>query len=164
MTVLAALAVAMAFMLGELWLSKRHERALLVRGAVAAADPVYGAMRWAYPAAFVAMAVEGFLRGSPRFAVAGAVLFVAAKLLKFWAIASLGERWTFKVFVLPDAPLVASGPYRFMRHPNYVGVIGELAAMAMLTGARVAGPLAFVSFSWLLLRRITAEEKALRIG
>ena len=161
---LTALAVVAALMLLELWISTRNERALLSRGAVTPHDPVYGTMRWAYPAAFVAMAVEGVLSApAPRSLVlAGTIVFLAAKLFKFWAIAALGERWTYKVLVLPGVPLVTSGPYRFIRHPNYVGVIGELIGMALVTEARFAGPAGVVFFSWLLSRRIRAEEQALR--
>jgi methyltransferase len=121
-------------------------------------------MRWAYPAVFVAMAVEGVLSAPPppALVVAGAAVFTASKLLKFWAIATLGERWTYRVLVLPGVPLVASGPYRFIRHPNYVGVVGELIGMALVTEARFAGPAGVLFFSWLLSRRIQAEDRALR--
>ena len=68
----------------------------------------------------------------------------------------------YKVLVLPGVPLVTGGPYQFVRHPNYVGVIGELIGMALITGARVTGPFGVVFFSWLLVRRIRAEERALR--
>jgi methyltransferase len=162
----AALVVVFALMLAELWLSIRNERTLVRKGAVAAPDPVYGEMRWAYPGAFLVMALEGWLIGpaSREAVLAGAGLFAAGKLVKLWAIASLGERWTYRVFVLPDVPLVTAGPYRFIRHPNYVGVVGELVGMAIVTGARISGPLVLVYFSWLLIRRIRAEEKALKIG
>ena len=53
-----------------------------------------------------------------------------------------GACWTFRVIVVPGTTLVASGPYRFMRHPNYVAVVGELVGVALMTGARVTGPLA----------------------
>ena len=166
MVPLAALAVVIAFMLGELAISKRNERILLARGATAPPDPVYTTMQWAYPGAFVAMAIEGMTAGIAPASVLwiGAMVFAAAKALKFWAIASLGVRWTYRVFVLPGAPLVAAGPYRWLRHPNYVGVVGELLGMALLTGARVSGPVAILFFSWLLRRRIQAEERALGIG
>src|SRR5262245_34776491 len=109
------------------------------------------------------MAAEGILtnRSIGGAAVAGVVVLVLAKALKFWAIASLGRRWTYKVLVLPGAPLVASGPYRFVRHPNYVAVIGELVAMALLSDARVTGTLSVIGFGILLVRRIAAEERAL---
>jgi methyltransferase len=160
--IIAASFVA-AFMIGELWLSRRNERALLRRGAVGVDDPAYGTMRWAYPGVFVAMAAEGVWTGPAPIplASAGAGVMAAAKLLKYWAIASLGERWTYRVFVLPGAPLVTTGPYRFLRHPNYVAVVGELVGMALLTGAGVTGPLGVVYFSLLLARRIMSEEKAI---
>jgi methyltransferase len=78
-----------------------------------------------------------------------------------WAIASLGTRWTYRVLVVPNAPLVARGPYRFLRHPNYVGVVGELVGMAMLVQAPVTGVLSVMGFGYLLRLRIRAEEQAL---
>jgi methyltransferase len=93
--------------------------------------------------------------------LAGAVVFVAAKALKYWAIASLGRRWSFRVLVLPGAPLVGHGPYAVFRHPNYVGVMGELVGMALLTGAPVSGLVSTVLFAGLLWRRIRVEERAL---
>ena len=123
-------------------------------------------MRWAYPGVFAAMAVEGAVAG-PEPGVttaAGAAVLVAAKAFKFWAIASLGTRWTYRVLVLPNAALVDRGPYRFMRHPNYVAVLGELAGMALLTGARVTGVAGTLFFASLLYRRIRAEERALQLN
>lgn len=162
---LGALVVALALMLIELRVSRMHERDLVARGAAAPPDPAYAAMRVVYPGAFVAMAIEGAFAGPPRSAqVAGGVaVFLAAKILKAWAIRTLGTRWTFRVFVLPEAPLVTGGPYRLMRHPNYVAVIGELGGMALAVDARSTGPLAIACFAWLLWLRIEAEERALRL-
>jgi methyltransferase len=161
-----ALTVVIAFMLVELMISTGNERRLKSRGAMTPPDPVYPAMRVAYPSAFVLMAIEGILRPPvPNELLSAAVaLFVLAKALKFWAIGSLGELWTYKVYVVPGAPLVNSGPYRLMRHPNYVAVVGELVAMAMVTGALVAGPLGVIGFGLLLWRRVRAEEQALGLS
>lgn len=160
-----ALIVALACMLVELQLSRAHERQLLARGAVAPEDPPYEAMRWVYPGAFVAMAIEGALAGIPRPAIVGTgiAVFAASKLLKAWAIHTLGIRWTYRVFILPGEPLVTRGPYRLMRHPNYLAVIGELVGMALAVEARVTGPVAVAWFAWLLRRRIAAEEHALNL-
>jgi len=162
---IATLIAVIVMMLAELWLSRTNERWMFGHGAMAPPDPVYSTMRWAYPGAFIAMAAEGVIVGGPseRAALAGVIVLVLAKAVKFWAIASLGNRWTYRVLVVPGAPLVASGPYRWMRHPNYVGVIGELIAMALLSGARVTGPLALIGFGYLLIQRIGAEERALGI-
>lgn len=160
---ITVLAAVLVMMLGELWLSRSNERWMFARGAVVTADPAYKLMRLAYPGAFVAMAIEGVLVDRPADAIAltGVVVLVAAKALKFWAIASLGKRWTYRVLVMPGAPLVSTGPYRFIRHPNYVGVVGELLAMALITGARLTGPISLIVFGWLLAVRIRTEEQAL---
>ncbi len=87
---------------------------------------------------------------------------VVAKALKWWAMTSLGVRWTFRVLIVPGAPLVTHGPYAILRHPNYLAVVGELLAMSLMTGARVSGPLTIVFFGWLMWRRIQVEDRALR--
>lgn len=159
-----SLAAVLLMMGAELIVSRRHEARLRALGAWEPADDVYATMRWAYPGAFVAMALEGAAAGTEPGAttVVGVVVFAASKLLKLWAIAALGPRWTFRVLVLPAAPLVAHGPYAFVRHPNYIAVVGELLGMALLVGARVTGPLTTVLFSLLLRRRIGVENRALR--
>jgi methyltransferase len=143
-----------------------NEIAQRERGGIEAQGDVYNAMRVVYPVAFLLMIAEGALRGSASIAVAtsGLVLFGAAKTLKWWAILTLGEFWTFRVIVVPRAPLVTNGPYHLIRHPNYVAVFGELLSVALMTGARLTGPIAVVGFGLLILRRIGVEEKALRSG
>jgi methyltransferase len=150
-------------LLVELRLSRANEQRYRRQGAIDAPDPVYRIMRWAYPGAFVLMAIEGAVGGRTvdRFAVAGAVVFIGAKALKAWAIQTLGSRWTYRVLVLPGAPLVRSGPYTLFRHPNYIGVLGELLGMALMMTARITGPIATLAFAELLRRRIAAEERAL---
>jgi len=162
---LLVLLAVIVMMLAELWLSTTNERVLVANGAVQADDPVYGVMRIAYPGVFVAMALEGVTTGVEPGPItfAGVALMFLAKALKFWAIASLGRRWTYRVLVIPSLPLVTTGPYQWMRHPNYVAVVGELVAMALMTHARVTGPIGTVSFGWLLWRRIAAEERAMEL-
>ena len=155
----------LVMMLAELWLSTSNERILLANGGLYARDLRFAVMRIAYPAVFIAMAAEGAYQGvepDPT-TFAGVALMFVAKALKFWAIASLGTRWTFKVIVMPGLPLVTTGPYRWMRHPNYVAVVGELIAMALMTHARATGPLGTLFFGWLLLRRIAAEERGMAL-
>ena len=141
----------------------QRRRCCRARGAVEPADDVYPAMQWAYPLGFVAMGVEGALTGPapPTVLAAGLALFGAAKALKAWAISSLGPRWTFRVLVPPGAPLVTRGPYRLMRHPNYLAVVGEIAGVALTVWAPITGAAALVGFGWLLRRRIAVEDRAL---
>jgi methyltransferase len=157
-------AIVFGTMLVEARRASANERAQRARGGIEPAGDVYAAMRIVYPGAFLAMIIEGAMRGAPRptVVVAGVVLFLAAKGLKWWAILSLGPFWTFRVIVVPGARLVAGGPYRWLRHPNYVGVIGELAGAALMTGATLTGVAGIAIFCWLLVRRISVEERALR--
>jgi methyltransferase len=165
LTAAVAVAVVLLIMLAELWVSNANERVLRARGAIEPPDPVFPAMRLVYPGVFMAMAIEGALSppAGGGLVLAGVVVFVAGKLLKVWAIVTLGPFWTYKVLVVPGETLVARGPYALMRHPNYVGVVGELVGFAMIVAARVTGPLSVVVFGWLLWQRIAAEERALGI-
>jgi methyltransferase len=120
-------------------------------------------MSIAYPGSFLAMLIEGAFRGVPALLVValGLTVFVLAKLVKWAAIVALGRSWTFRIIVVPGDSLIASGPYRYLRHPNYVGVVGEFVGTALMTGAIVTGPMALLGFGILLRRRIAVEEDAL---
>jgi methyltransferase len=159
LTVVAALLM----MGGELVLSRFNEQQLRAKGAVEPPGDVIGTMRWVYPVSFLAMGAEGAMVGpSPdSIMVAGLVLFGFAKALKVWAISSLGPRWSYRVLILPGAPLVSSGPYRFMAHPNYLAVVGELVSVAMIVAAPISGALATIAFGLLMRARIRVEDRAL---
>ena len=163
MRVLIALAVVFVPMLFEARRAAANERAQLSRGGIEAAGDVYRIMRVAYPAAFLAMIAEGAMRGGPRVGVVavGAAVFVLAKILKWWAIASLGQSWTFRVITVSGAVLVTTGPYAFLRHPNYIAVVGELVGTALVAGALLTGPTATIAFGILMMKRIAIEERAL---
>ena len=162
------LIIALVFlpMLAEARLAAVNERAQRARGGVEPAGDVYKLMQVAYPGVFAAMIAEGMLRGgaSTPFLVSGLALFAAAKALKWWAVAALGAYWTFRVIVVPGAPLVSTGPYAYLRHPNYVAVAGELVSVALMTGALIAGPLGTVAFGALMWVRIRVETRALSVS
>jgi methyltransferase len=162
-TVAAAAAAIFAAMLAETAISARHDRALRAMGAVEPPGDVYRAMALVYPGAFVAILAEGLLRGAAvdGWFAAGLAVFAASKALKYWAIATLGPRWTFRVLVPPGSARTSAGPYRWIAHPNYLAVAGELAGAAIAMHAPVAGPIAVAGFGLLMWRRITIEETAL---
>ena len=145
---LLILIVVYAPMLLEALRASRNERAQRALGGIEPADDVYTLMRVAYPGAFLAMIVEGMLRGGPPRPVllSGVVVFAIAKTLKWWAILTLGRFWTFRILVIPGATLVAEGPYRWLRYPNYVGVVGELIGVGLMTGAWVFFPIGTAGF------------------
>lgn len=150
-------------MIAEAIVSARHDRALRARGAVEPAGDVYKVMQLAYPGCFLILLAEGVLRGVRWDAVmgVGAAIFAAAKALKYWAIASLGERWTFRVLVPPGSTPTRRGPYHWINHPNYVAVGGELAGVAIAMHAAVSGVPVTAAFIFLMWRRVAIEDKAL---
>lgn len=157
------LAVAFVPMAFEARLAAAHDRALRAAGAREPLHDVFPLMQVAYPAAFLAMAFEAWRRGADANAVfiAGLIVFALAKSIKYWAIATLGRRWSFRVLVLPGSPLITTGPYRFMRHPNYLGVIGEIGGMAVMAQGPIAGITSLLVFAALIAMRIRIEERAL---
>jgi methyltransferase len=164
MTVWLTLAVVAVCMIAEAARAARNEARQRALGGIEPPGDVYQLMCAAYPAAFLVMIGEALWRGTPAagsMQIAGAVVFVLAKALKWWAIVTLAGAWTFRVIVVPGMTRVASGPYRLMAHPNYVAVVGELTGVALLTGARVAGPLATLAFGLLMARRVAIERRAL---
>jgi methyltransferase len=161
------LAVALfAMMIAEAAISHRHDVRLRAQGAIEPAGDVYAAMQVAYPGIFILMLGEGFWRGvhPDGVAVAGLAVLAVAKALKYWAIATLGERWTFRVLVPPGSERTRRGPYRWLSHPNYMAVVGEIAGGALASHAWVTGPIAFALFGTLMLQRIRVEEAALSKG
>jgi len=90
-----------------------------------------------------------------------AVLFAALLGARLWTLWSLGPYWTTRVITLPDAPLVRRGPYRHLRHPNYVIVAGEIAVLPLIFGAWRLALLFSVLNAALLWHRIRVEDQAL---
>lgn len=88
-------------------------------------------------------------------------VFVVAKILKFWAIRSLGKYWTMKVLILPGSHVVTQGPYRYIKHPNYMAVLLEIAAIALAGKSIITFLIIFSLFSWILYYRVVSEEQAL---
>jgi methyltransferase len=167
-----ALSVVMGLLLAETRISVRNEAGLRERGAVEPPGDVYRALAVIYPSAFLLMGAEGLWRAvaaggsvanamAPAWWVAGIGLMAASTALKYWAIANLKDRWTFKVLVLPGAPLVRTGPYRYVDHPNYIAVCGELSAMALMMSAWMTGPVMALAYAIALRTRLRVETRAL---
>lgn len=154
---------ALLIMAGEAVLSSFNEKALRARGAIEPSGDVIGMMRLAYPGAFVLMGVEGALTGpAPQdVLMLGLAIFGVAKALKVWAISSLGSKWSYRVLVVPGDPLVTTGPYQFISHPNYLAVVGEIVSVAAIVWAPITGVLAAIGFGWLMILRMRIEDRAL---
>jgi methyltransferase len=150
-------------MLLELQIAVFNDRALRARGAIEPPDDVFRIMQFAYPGAFLLIGLDALRHEwlSRDIVLLGLLLFGWAKALKFWVIRTLGSRWSFRVMVIPGLPLIRSGPYRWVRHPNYLAVLGEIAAIAVALSTPIGGIVSLVGFGWLLRKRIQVEERAL---
>jgi methyltransferase len=88
-------------------------------------------------------------------------VFVLLQVGRVWVIATLGRRWTTRIIVLPNAPLVQHGPYRYCRHPNYLLVIAEIAVLPLTFGSIVNAVIFSAINLVLIARRIRIEERSL---
>jgi len=148
----------------ELRLAERNRRALQARGGIEAGASHYPWMV-ALHALFLACAPLEVLvlrrPFRPLLAAAMLALLLAAMTLRYAAIRALGERWTTRILVVPGLAPVTAGPYRWLRHPNYLAVGLEILALPLVHGAWLTAAL-FSGLNLLLLRtRIRAEERAL---
>jgi methyltransferase len=145
--------------LGELWLSHRNTKRLLAQGGHEVGAGHYplivgvhilwlAALWWLAPI----RSVDGFFLG----------LYVLLQVARFWTIEALGDRWTTRIIVLPDAPLVKRGPYRFVDHPNYVVVAGEIAVLPLVFGLWQVALIFTLLNAAVLAIRIRQENRALR--
>ena len=151
--------------LAELVVSRRNAAWSAARGGVETGQGHYPAMVALHSGLLVGSLGEVWLADRPfrpRLGWPMLGLVAASQGLRWWCIATLGRRWNTRVIVIPDVPLVASGPYRVLRHPNYVAVVVEGAALPLVHGAWVTS-LAFTVLDAAVLRvRLRVEEAALR--
>ncbi len=145
--------------LGELILARRNTTKLLARGAYEA-SPGHYPLIVAVHAGWL-LALWWLAPGKPIHWPLMA-LFLLLQLGRLWVLATLGERWTTRIIVLPQAPLVARGPFRFVRHPNYVIVAAEIAVLPLAFGLWEAALIFSALNAALLAIRIRAEEQALK--
>jgi methyltransferase len=149
----------------ELWLTRRNLERARRKGGVEAGRGHYPAMVLLHTLFLAACLAEVYLLGRrlrPALAAAMLVLLAGAMALRYWAIAALGERWTTRVVVVPGDAAVATGPYRLVRHPNYLAVVVEGLALPLAHGAWLTAALFTLANAPLLAVRIRAEEAALR--
>jgi methyltransferase len=146
--------------------SRAHERRNAARGGQLVPEPAFGAMALLHVATLVGAPLEAWLRSSPPPVWVGAPALVTlggATALRVWALTSLGDAWSVRVTRFPDGarPVVSRGPYRHVRHPNYLAVILELLALPLAGGAWITAISASVANALILARRIPLEEREL---
>jgi len=143
----------------ELVHGRRNEAALLARGGIEVGRghyPLFPLLHASWLAALLLLVPAGTPLSWPWLAV-----FLVLQLLRLWIIASLGPFWTTRIITLPDAPLVRRGPYRFLRHPNYVVVVAEIAVLPLVFGAWQIALIFSALNAALLAWRVHVEAQAL---
>ena len=150
----------------ELAVSQRHAAASLRRGGVESGQghfPVMVALHAALLAGCVAEPLALHRTFVPALGWPMIAVVVAANILRWWCVFTLGERWTARVIVIPGMPLVRSGPYQWFAHPNYVAVIVEGAALPLAGGAWITACAFTLLNAGLLTVRIRCESRALGV-
>jgi methyltransferase len=155
---LVILALVTMERLFELWLARRNTRRLLGEGAREHGQGHYplivgvhvlwlASLWWLAPR----QPIDGFWLG----------IYIVLELARVWVLATLGRRWTTRIIVLDDAPLVNEGPYRLVNHPNYWVVIGEIAVLPLVFGLWLVALIFTLLNAVVLSIRIREENRAL---
>ena len=152
------LALVTAQRLGELGLARRNTRRLLEQGAREHAPGHYPLIVAVHALWLAALWWLAPTRGVDPFWLA---VFVLIELARIWVLATLGPRWTTRIIVLADAPLIEGGPYRFVNHPNYWVVIAEIAVLPLVFGLWTVALIFSLLNAAVLAVRIRAENEAL---
>ena len=145
--------------LGELCLAQSNTKKLLASGATEVAPGHYPLIVLLHGLWLTGLWVLAW--NTPVSEVWLAV-FVLLQILRFWTLWTLGRRWTTRIIVVPGENLVTRGPYHFLRHPNYIVVIGEIAVLPLCFGMPLYGFLFSVANAAILTVRIKEENAALR--
>lgn len=162
---LVLVAAVGACRLVELRLSRRHQRALAAGGAAPLPEPVFPAMVALHTGILAAAVIETLLLARPfvvGLAIPAVALVLLGNALRFWVIATLGVQWNVRVVAsTPALGVVTRGPYRFVRHPNYVAVFVELTALPLVHGAYLTAIAGALLHAAILRRRVGLEESVL---
>jgi methyltransferase len=150
--------------LAELVVATRNARWAFAHGGVESGRGHYPVMAAMHTVFLVACIAEVAIADRPFLPWLGwpmLALVVASQALRWWCVATLGHQWNTRVIVVPGLPLVSGGPYRWLRHPNYVAVVVEVAALPLVHTAWVTALVFTLANAVVLAVRIPVEERAL---
>ncbi|MBE3551791.1 MAG: isoprenylcysteine carboxyl methyltransferase family protein [Kyrpidia tusciae] len=150
--------------LAELGLARHNARWIRARGGFEVGREHYPWIVLLHVSFFAGMVAEVRIRGLAGFSVwwPALALFAASQGLRYWSLRSLGHYWNTRIFVIPGHPPVRRGPYRWLKHPNYLAVMVELVSLPLAFHAHWTALLVSVANAPLLALRIRVEEGALR--
>jgi methyltransferase len=146
--------------ISELVLSRSNEKWLLQNGAIEFGKEHYPIIVALHVSFFIALVTEFLLKGSDSWSPFLMTLYFLLIVFKGWVIFSLGKFWNTKIYRIPKSPLVKKGPYKYIRHPNYVVVVFELILIPLVFELYLTAALFTILNAIMLTVRIKAEEKA----
>src|SRR5271170_4845568 len=161
---LGLLVVVALLRIVELQISRRHQREMVERGASKVDEPRFRWMVLLHTAVLIGAALEVLLLRRPFIPMLAAVMFaifLAANVLRWWVIRTLGNHWNVQVVDSTSLGVISSGPFRYVRHPNYAAVFAEMLALPLIHTAwitAIAGSLAHIA---VLSQRLSTEERVL---
>ncbi|HEY9800559.1 MAG TPA: isoprenylcysteine carboxylmethyltransferase family protein [Leptolyngbyaceae cyanobacterium] len=144
--------------------SKRNAAVVLANGGQMHASNYLGVVKVMQLSWFLAMIAEVWLFNRPfipALAICALILTVVSQTLRYLSMRELGDRWIHQVVTVPGTPVIESGVYKYIRHPNWCALIIELAVVPLIHTAYLTAIIFTLVNAWLLIQRIPAEEKAL---
>ena len=161
---LGLLVAVAALRLLELRISKQHQKEMLGRGATRVEEPRFRWMVVLHTAVLLGSAVEVVFLHRPFLPVLGTIMlivFLAANVVRWWVIRTLGEHWNVQIVDSTRLGVVTSGPFRFVRHPNYAAVFAEIIALPLIHTAWITAIVGTVAHAIVLKMRLSTEERVL---
>ncbi len=151
--------------ISELLYARKNEKTLRAKGAVEYDRAGYSVIVTMHVLFFLSLVAEKIYLGRTynSMSLLFLILFVFAQLLRYWAISSLGVFWNTRIIVLPGNELVNRGPYKYLRHPNYISVAIEFAVIPLIFSCYITAIVFSIINYVLIRRRIRIEEEALNI-
>jgi methyltransferase len=161
---LILLAVVGALRIVELRISRRHQRDLMSRGAERVEEPKFRWMVLLHITVLIGAAIEVVLLKRPFYSGLAAIaflIFLVANAVRWWVIRTLGNHWNVQVIDSTRLGVVTSGPFRFVRHPNYAAVFAEMLALPLIHSAWITAFVGSVAHMMVLAQRLSTEEPVL---
>jgi len=145
--------------LSELFIARRNERWLLAQGAIQYGQEHYPFMIALHTLFIVSIIVEYVLKGQPNIDWLFLAIFLTVLSFKFWALSSLGKYWNTKIYRVPGVYPVKKGPYKFLKHPNYIEVVCEIAVIPLVFHLYYTAIIFSILNAIMLTVRINVENK-----
>jgi methyltransferase len=161
---LALLLLVALLRLAELRISKRHQQEMIARGAAKVEEPRFRWMVLLHTSVLVGAAIEVVVLKRPFIPWLAApmfLVFLAANAVRWWVIRTLGEHWNVQVMDSMRLGVVTSGPFRYVRHPNYAAVFAEMLALPLIHTAWITAAVGAIAHMGVLAQRLSTEERVL---